>query len=155
MADRLAEEVLRQCDQATCNLPVDIEAILTSYGLHLVWAGLSQEVPGLYIPEGNYIICNRANDPGRVRFTLAHELYHHLEYLRDPSNKYIRFYTPGRNNERRANRFAGALLMPKEAVINLHRLGKSPREMAAIFNVSVAALSVRLDELGITRDISA
>lgn len=110
MADRLAEEVLRQCDQATCNLPIDIEGILTSYGLHIVWAGLTQEVPGLYIPGENLIICNRATEPGRNRFTLAHELYHHLEYLRDPSNKYIRFYTPGRNNERRANRFAGSLL---------------------------------------------
>lgn len=155
MPDRLAEKVLRQCDQATCNLPIDIEGILTSYGLHIVWAGLTQEVPGLYIPGENLIICNRATEPGRNRFTLAHELYHHLEYLRDPSNKYIRFYTPGRNNERRANRFAGSLLMPARALRNLHVLGKSEVELMEIFNVSRAALDVRLRELGITRDISA
>lgn len=155
MPESLAERILSDLDPAASQLPIDISNIINSYGVKIEWAGLFKNKHGVYLSgKPPIIICSRAISPQRARFTLAHELYHHLDYLISPSHNKIRFYMPDFVTERKANLFASALLMPRQAVINLHRLGKSSGEMAVIFGVSAAALSVRMDELGIAQNIS-
>lgn len=155
MPESLAERILSDLDPAASQLPIDISNIIYSYGVKIEWAGLFKNKHGVYLSgKPPIIICSRAISPQRARFTLAHELYHHLDYLLSPSHNKIRFYMPDFGTERKANLFAGALLMPSEAVINLYRLGKSPRDMADIFGVSIAALRVRMAELGIASNIS-
>lgn len=91
------------------------------------------------------IIAVNANDCGeRQRFTLAHELGH---LILEPA--------AGLDVEKAAHRFAGAMLMPAEALwreIGKHRssigLGELFR-LKQIFGVSVQALAYRCKDLGI------
>ncbi|EFL9618700.1 ImmA/IrrE family metallo-endopeptidase [Citrobacter freundii] len=94
--------------------------------------------------------------PNRQRFTIAHELGHHVlghtkdgEYHRDRARDY---YTGAPLfSERQANQFAAALLMPKNAILHyVERVGiESTLELAKIFNVSEAAMRWRLKEIGV------
>lgn len=80
----------------------------------------------------------------RKRFTLAHELGHHLLDL-----------APGVPVEKAANRFASALLMPADAIraeVGAHRSSISLGELVNLkirFRVSVQALAYRCKDLGI------
>ncbi|WP_421292117.1 ImmA/IrrE family metallo-endopeptidase [Aeromonas veronii] len=94
--------------------------------------------------------------PNRQRFTIAHEIGHHLlghtqngRCLRDgPGN-----YSTNINYsiEAEANEFAAQLLMPEEAVrILIERRGvTNVTELANAFNVSEAAMYYRLKNLGL------
>ncbi|MCL2590081.1 MAG: XRE family transcriptional regulator [Betaproteobacteria bacterium] len=92
------------------------------------------------------IVVNQNHNGERQRFTLAHELAHLV----------LRF--SGLNDaeqEKAADRFAGAFLMVKDMVLQLlgaHRTSISIGELAElkkIFRVSIASLVVRCAQLGI------
>ena len=84
-------------------------------------------------------------DGARQRFTIAHELGH---LLLDIGNEKL-------DSEKLCNRFASALLMPKEAVINefgISRKNINFFELTAFkneFKVSYAAIVYRLRDLNI------
>lgn len=103
-----------------------------------------------------FIEVNASDHPVRQRFTLAHELGHHLlghtdngVWFRDTPNDFAEsYYKP--YEEVQANAFAADLLMPKDyldflmsngAVTTLH-------DLADEFYVSVAAIEIRLRKLG-------
>jgi Zn-dependent peptidase ImmA (M78 family)/transcriptional regulator with XRE-family HTH domain len=83
----------------------------------------------------------------RKRFTLAHELGHMVMEVR-----------PGVNAEKLANRFAGAFLMPAEALwreIGKHRTMISTGEflrLKQLFGASFQAIVYRCHDLGIIND---
>lgn len=91
------------------------------------------------------IVVNQSNAGDRQRFTIAHELGH---IILDVVAKDI-------DQERAANRFAGAFLIPAEtlrAEIGSFRTSVSLAELFGlkqIFGVSVQALTYRCKELGI------
>jgi len=90
------------------------------------------------------VVVNNTKCGERQRFTIAHELGHMV-------------LSPGRrvDAERAANRFAGAFLMPAEALWS--EVGKRRRsiglgelfELKLLFGVSVQALTIRCRDLGI------
>jgi Zn-dependent peptidase ImmA (M78 family) len=90
----------------------------------------------------------------RKRFTLAHELGHIL--WRDAFNQILtERVNPGGETEyyeKRANAFAAAFLMPKEAIVE--EIGEKEldehtfHELVMTFKVSPSALAVRLADLG-------
>ena len=90
------------------------------------------------------VVVNRATWGERQRFTLAHELGHMALDV-----------APGVDAEKAAHRFAGAFLMPREALWT--EIGKHRRsigwgelfELKQIFGVSVQALTMRGRDLGI------
>lgn len=90
------------------------------------------------------IVVNQSDWGERQRFTLAHELGHLVLEV-----------APGLDEEKAAHRFAGALLMPAEALwgqIGKHRksVGWSELfELKELFGVSVQALAYRCKDLGI------
>jgi Zn-dependent peptidase ImmA (M78 family)/DNA-binding XRE family transcriptional regulator len=92
------------------------------------------------------IVVNKGHNGERQRFTLAHELAHLVLRFSglDPADQ-----------EKAADRFAGAFLMAKETVLRLlgpHRTAISIGELAELkklFKVSMAALIVRCAQLGI------
>ena len=95
------------------------------------------------------IVIKRSAWAERKRFTLAHELGHMLMAV-----------APGVDAERAANRFAGAFLMPVEALwreIGKHRtmisLGELLR-LKGLFGASFQAISYRCRELGILGEVS-
>jgi Zn-dependent peptidase ImmA (M78 family)/DNA-binding XRE family transcriptional regulator len=87
--------------------------------------------------------------PGdRQRFTLAHELGHLV---------LNGFFTPASldNEEKYCNRFAGAFLLPKEALISIlgeHRNYIEPRELSLLkqeFGISMQGILHRAEDIGI------
>lgn len=95
--------------------------------------------------------------PPRARFTVAHELGHHL--LRHHSRFHVDLATlpsegPGDHLfdprlEREANDFAANLLMPATLVRIAYSPGAPARSLAAQFEVSPLAMSYRLVNLGL------
>lgn len=155
MPERLAEMVLDGLGESA-TLPLEIERIIKLYGIKLENAPLTKTIGGIYCPLLGcpVIIINSLLDVRRRRFTLAHELFHHLDYAIAPIKRASRFCMPDRSTERSANAFAGALLMPPSAVAFLSRT-KSRTDLCDIFGVSRSALEIRLRELGLNCDISA
>jgi Zn-dependent peptidase ImmA (M78 family) len=108
--------------------------------------------------DGRYLIRINKNRP-RVhrRFTLAHELKHVIDY------PYARLWHAGLGYgdpeaeryriEKIADHFAANLLMPAMLIKRAWTRGlQSPRTLSAIFEVSVEAMRIRLDTLGLTGD---
>jgi Zn-dependent peptidase ImmA (M78 family) len=110
--------------------------------------GLDPEFDGLAAKAGELpILAVASHWPGdRQRFTLAHELGHLMLAGR---------LTEGLDEERACNRFAGALLAPRSALLRElgpHRTSIEPKELALLkeqFGLSMAGLLYRAQELGI------
>lgn len=106
--------------------------------------GLSEIVEGVPV----IVLLDGITDGARQRFTIAHELGH---LILDIKNEHI-------DKEKLANRFASALLMPKEAIINEFgslRKNISFYELNAFKNeykVSYAAIIYRLKDLNIINE---
>jgi Zn-dependent peptidase ImmA (M78 family) len=96
--------------------------------------------------EKPIVVVNSKHNAVRQRFTLAHELAH---LILDIPNKNIL------NEEKVADRFAGAFLMVKEAIVKLVGVSRSSftigelAELTKIFKVSIASLVVRCGQLNI------
>jgi len=161
-------------------LPIPIELIAEhylGYDIEISDEGIFANplVLGGIIFDEKKIMVNAATEAheGRYSFTLAHEVGHHVLHkaifesahnkqmvCREDANKPI--------EERQADHFAGALLMPEECVRRLYRSLKIPerhysgkamkvvarRLMTAggFSNVSNQAMIVRLHQLGLTKE---
>ncbi len=102
--------------------------------------------------NGRWIVALNANEPDvRQHFSLAHELFHIINHTTrqrlHPGDSCASAYDQG---EHLADYFAGCLLMPKRYVKSLHGYGLKVHELAEAFDVSLRAMTVRLDQLGIT-----
>lgn len=92
------------------------------------------------------IVVNQGHNGESQRFTLAHELAHLVLQFRGLSDS---------EQEKAADRFAGAFLMAQDMVLRLlgpHRTSISLGELAELkklFKVSIASLVVRCRQLGI------
>lgn len=98
------------------------------------------------------ILVNRDDMAGRQRFSLAHEFKHIIDH---PSSRMV-YRDSARSSayldaERAADAFAAALLMPKAWVKRgFYEDGiRDPRMLARRFEVSTAAMRVRIDQLGL------
>ena len=163
-------------------LPIPIESIAEhylGYDIEISDEGVfaNPMVLGGIIFNEKKIMVNAATEAheGRYSFTLAHEIGHHVLHkaifeaahneqmvCREDANKPI--------EERQADHFAGALLMPAEIVKQLYRDLKIPKRnysgkaMKAVArrvmtaggfsNVSNQAMIVRLRQLGLTQETS-
>lgn len=134
--------------------PIPLMAeLLEEMGVKVVALDLPEDVSGskAFVKRKQYdnvpiVVVNQKHNGERQRFTLAHELAHLV--LRFPSLSDL-------DQEKAANRFAGAFLMAKEMVYRLigeNRTSISLGELAElkkIFKVSIAALVVRCRQLGV------
>ena len=163
-------------------LPIPIESIAEhylGYDIEISDEGVfaNPMVLGGIIFNEKKIMVNAATEAheGRYSFTLAHEIGHHVLHkaifeaahneqmvCREDANKPI--------EERQADHFAGALLMPEEIVRQLYKDLKIPQRnysgkaMKAVArrvmtaggfsNVSNQAMIVRLRQLGLTQETS-
>ncbi len=131
---------------------------------------IEEKVSGaiLYIKEENRfrIVINKNKPQTRKNFTIAHELGHyflHKEIIKGNENLLVdEDNTLDGNNilfrldgaeaskiETEANNFAAALIMPTSLVKDAWAAIKDVEECAKIFNVSVVAMSIRLERLGL------
>lgn len=98
------------------------------------------------------ILVNADDTVGRQRFSLAHEFKHVIDHV---SAKNVYRDRAGRSaylqSERAADYFAAALLMPKAWIKRAYfdQGIHDERVLARMFDVSVAAMRVRIDQLGL------
>ena len=111
-------------------------------------AVLKNGVPRIYF--------NPNDHSNRQRFTIAHELGHHvLGHTKDGEmhRDNVENYSSGAHNmlEVHANKFAAQLLMPEKAIrFYVTRKGVTTTlGLAKIFNASEAAMNLRLREIGL------
>ena len=128
----------------------DVTELLEEKGIKVMKLPLPEDVSGLtcMIERDNVapvpvIVVNSAHGMERRRLTLVHELAHRVMTAKEI------------NEERAANRFASAFLMPAPHVreqVGKHRAGFGVAELMVtkrLYAVSGAALLVRLRDLGI------
>jgi Zn-dependent peptidase ImmA (M78 family) len=134
--------------------PLNFAPILERYGIDLILRAFNY-VGGVMIKDPVYtLLVVNENDPEpRRRFTIAHELGHF--FLGHEGRRFAEPSSDDPPQERAANRFAAALLMPENwlrAAWEDYRDNPDHRPdiIAEMFGVSVEALKVRLKELRIT-----
>lgn len=105
------------------------------------------------------VILNSASERGRRNNSLAHELSH-IILEHEPAHV---FHTPDGHmmmneynavHEEEANCLAGALLLPREALLKALKAGQGDSAMARYFGVSVDLLRMRRNTTGINRQLA-
>ncbi len=157
------EEILLQNDLFEAGF--DVEKLTKKLGVEVVPEKLDDDVSGLFVRIHNrpVISYNKNNSiPTRKRFTIAHELGHYILHSDKPlfidKKPKVMFRNSASSSgeelqEREANHFAAALLMPtkliREEIINIVDEDINPIEyLAKKFKVSEQAMTFRLANLG-------
>jgi transcriptional regulator with XRE-family HTH domain len=141
--------------------PVPVDKLVIGCGVQILpWN--FEDIDGLVVKldAGAVIWVNKSQAKTRQRFTLAHELGHHLlrhvdEFYLDLGGNLSPNATgehPGYNwhAERAANEFAANLLMPASMVRRLSVESTNVSALASQFKVSPAAMGFRLTALRIS-----
>ena len=145
--------------------PVNVEAMARKEGLDVVFHDMEDKVSGLLITNAqkSVIVVNVRHHPKRQRFTIAHELGHFMLHRSKPAvfvdNHLVHFRSESETTDRReveANAFAANLLMPAKMVEKDFLSGGGDlldedtlRNVAERFEVSVQALAIRVNQLGL------
>ncbi len=155
-ATEKAREVLERFWDA--GIPVDPAQIARKMGIEVSNAYLDPDVAGAIEKRDGHpaaIYLSAADHPNRKRFTCAHEIGHFVRHGEEDF-EYVD-YRDGTasmgvdQEERFANAFAAALLMPEREVRRLHGSGMNEKDMAGAFGVSEAAMVNRLKNLNLYR----
>jgi len=157
-------------------IPTPLHRIATLLGAEIHQHTFEDMVSGVLMIRGveRHIMVNKAHHPNRQRFTIAHELGHlvlhhnsgdrlfidtHLRaYQRRGSPASGTYEEPGSTTtpaeEREANQFASALVMPRASILAMTEGREFWDELhvaalAAEFGVSEQAMTIRLRQLEI------
>lgn len=141
-------------------IPVDLIELANNHNIDIYQSQLESKISGAIKYEktkDKYTILVNENDTEfRKRFTIAHELGHyflHSEILKSDEILIDMLYRmedeKGKEKEREADYFAGALLMNKNLLEKMYIQGYSISKLAQIFEVSESAMTVRMDILGL------
>lgn len=161
-AENAARNVLRSCKALTT--PVNVDHICKCLEIKLIIEDLEDELSGMSFVKGDgrYIIVNGHHHVNRRRFTIAHEIGHHVlhhDYL--VRNVHVDTFVLNRDSsssdgvsrrEIEANAFAAELLMPMAAMRPFLSIeitdDDTTRAAAKSFRVSASAFTYRLLNLG-------
>lgn len=163
-AEQAARDLLRTTwpfdpDQGTCPLPIDPVYIAGRLGIKVHPAHLEPDVSGMLAKQQGQdaeIYVNIYDSEARQRFSCAHELGHYVQRVSGDEHDsfgYIdrRGPTASQGTEPEeifANQFAAELLMPAD-LVRKHAADLGPAGLAVEFGVSVGAMKIRLDTLGL------
>lgn len=144
-----AKLVHKQCwDNA---LPLNPVSIAGKLGVTVYSSPNLGSLGGYYDAENKRIVINANNSVVRQRFTIAHELGHHVlghgSSPRDNTQMYNKeSFIP---KEFEANAFAAELLMPEDAVRVMVEQRRLPfSSLLDTFGVSADAMRIRLERMG-------
>lgn len=137
--------------------PVNVKSLFRRFNILAIYRPLSQNSYGISIKaDGSmFMLINSNSTRGRQHFTVAHELVH-LFYDENPEPHVCNGKVFG--VERDANRFASALLMPREGVLSYiseNEMTNHCVDLATIlkleqlYGVSRMSLLLRLKDLGV------
>lgn len=133
--------------------PINLGEILQNFNLSLSIASFKlPNVSGAYDNSQQTIFIAKTDSPKRQLFTVAHELGHLILNHDRPTDIFYRHQALEFNNqdlteEKEANFFAAALLMPKELVEKFWQHHSDIELLAAFFGVSRTAAFWRLKNL--------
>lgn len=151
VAERQASRLLALTGIDRPSVPSSIISDLPRIDVHLSddldASGRSGWIRGRWLIE-----LNAVDHPRRRRFSLAHELKHVLDHT-SVDRLYGPLTTPAarRRAEQLCDYFAACLLMPRIWVKQAWVAGiQDTTELAQFFDVSTAAMRVRLSQLGLT-----
>lgn len=137
-------------------IPVDVIEIAKANDIKIFEAALDKKISGAirynYETSNFEILVNKNDAKVRQRFTIAHEIGHfflHKEMLKDDVIHVDIMYRMTNEQEKEVDYFAGALLINKTLLEKMKNEGNSITELANLFDVSVSAMTVRLDILGL------
>lgn len=143
-------------------LPINIEEITRHLGIEYKRVFLDEGVDGFLVKDKPNVPfkagVNAASHIHRARFTIAHEIGHYIHKYQNLSDDEVAEKIEYRNElsskgtddeEKWANHFAAALLMPATIVYEFWAKGLTIEEIARLFDVSTKALKHRLDNLGL------
>jgi Zn-dependent peptidase ImmA (M78 family)/DNA-binding XRE family transcriptional regulator len=153
---RAAREVLDQLGRT--RLPIPVEQVAEACGAHVLREEFEDALSGVLIALDGWAVIgvNETHAMTRQRFTIGHELGHHLLNHHDrfhidlgPADAYGT--PPGYDwqSERAANDFAAELLMPADLVRAEFDPAIQVPALARTFEVSPLAMSYRLVNLGL------
>lgn len=133
------------------------EILEDEYGIRVFAIGLPRHIAGLFAvaePVGACIVFNSKHPRERQRWTLAHELGHFLMH-RNSSEVTAMEASRGRD-ERLAESFAGAFLMPEDGLVRRFQSARRSKngaftavdllQLAATYEVSAQAMAIRLED---------
>jgi Zn-dependent peptidase ImmA (M78 family) len=173
MKNRIEHEASKLLhDLGMMSVPVSVKRIIKEQNIKLSSFDLGQDISGvLVIEKGKAKIgYNPSESSVRQRFTLAHELGHYILHREENENKLfvddnkVMFRRKNLSQkelkqEREANSFAAALLMPEELIlIEFEKLNEDDdfisdekiiKKLAFKFMVSEIAMTYRLMNLNV------
>lgn len=149
--------------------PVDIKEIARRQGVTIIEHEMDPKQSAMLIRKNGRaaIVVNKLHHARRQRFSIAHELGHLLMHksegraVEDGGEIFHRheYHRPSSPQETQANYFAAELLMPEQAVrkavqeVNLSMVTDlAVQQLARKFDVSVAAMTIRLQTLGLLEE---
>lgn len=148
----------RQSFSLSATEPLSMKTLVRMSSILMMYRPLEDALYGMSMKTADssskFILLNSNSTVGRQNFTIAHELYH-LYFEEHPQPHFCRLGFLN-DSERAANMFAGALLMPKEGLLQFvdnKELVKSSLSLSTILNleqifgVSHSMLLIRLKEL--------
>ncbi len=134
--------------------PIDLTWLVEWLGIELEYRPLPKSVSGLYLrtEQRSHILLNSNDTPERQRYSLAHELAHHLLAFIDGWSSVFALDIKHSSREAACNRFAAELLMPEDILRRCAaKVKHGPHDKSAllanIFEVSATAMRIRLREL--------
>lgn len=111
--------------------------------------GISEKLKQKY-NNNKVIILNNEDTDEHILFTLAHEIAHYIYDYNHESLGYSNTYRTNEaqtDSEKRANRFAAALLMPKDKFTKEYMSNQDIKHLSSLFKVPETAVKVRIQEL--------
>lgn len=157
--ETLADDLRKNHGQISA--PVDVIELATNEGIAVYKASFdSEHVCGMLRRENGKtsIYFNRNHPLTRQRYTIAHELGHHIlhadtsEFVDEELNLYrLSGDTDANPSKRRqeiqANLFGASLLMPKSLLVDAFKATSDVAALARLFDVSEAAMGFRINAL--------
>lgn len=153
-----AKEILKEVQGPLFKPPILIKKVITAYlGDVIIMSSCDRDFPeGVSafsqkdMDLGWFIIVNGKESIERQRFSAAHELGHIVLIQNQPSRV---FCSNEKDSwiEKLCDRFAGDILMPDEAIMDLYRSSPSIclEEMASVFRVSNQVAEIQMEHLGV------
>jgi Zn-dependent peptidase ImmA (M78 family) len=181
--DEIESRALSVISQAAAlSLPIDLVRVAHSLDVQIHFQTFEDEVSGVLLIQGDerHVMVNKSHHPNRQRFSIAHELGHlvlhdtkgdrlfidtHLRLYQRVGASTSKAYSESGSattpqEEREANQFAAALLMPKplleDAALSRDLWDEfDVSALAATFAVSEQAMAIRLQQLDVVNPILA
>jgi|TARA_R110002050_G_scaffold297886_1_gene460006 Zn-dependent peptidase ImmA (M78 family) len=136
--------------------PLDVSQLTKALGIKMYFEPMKGEESGSLKKHKKtgewHMTVNSLHHPHRQRFTIAHEIGHHVQHgaFKD---EFIdtNFFRNGDSNkmEAEANSFAAELLMPKDKFDRfISDVSSKTEDIASHFQVSSMAVRIRAKELG-------